>query len=121
MERAIALGFEGIMIKTLNGSYFCKRSYEWQKMKPFLSDEFEIIDFEEGEGRNERTLGKVIVSVDGVRVGVGSSFSDDERRDIWSHKEAYLGRLIEVQFQELIKETGSLRFPTVKGFRFDKE
>jgi DNA ligase-1 len=76
MNTAVQLGFEGIMVKPLSSKYECKRSYDWQKMKPFFSDEYEIVDFEEGDGKYKGTFGKVIVNVDGVSVGVGSGFSD---------------------------------------------
>jgi len=116
---AISMGFEGAMIKPLDSKYECKRSYAWQKAKLFQSDEFKIVDFEEGDGKYKGTLGKVIIDVNGTLVGVGSGFSDNERFDIWNNKEQYLGKWIEVQYQEKIKKTGSLRFPTVKGIRLD--
>lgn len=117
---AVSMGFEGAMIKPLNSKYECKRSYSWQKVKPFFSDEFKIIDFEEGEGKYKGTLGKVIIDVNGVSVGVGSGWSDAQRNDIWSNKDYYRDKFIEVQYQEKIEKTGSLRFPTVKGLRLDK-
>jgi DNA ligase-1 len=114
------MGFEGAMIKPLDSKYECKRSYAWQKAKLFQSDEFRIIDFEEGDGKYKGTLGKVIIDVNGVLVGCGSGFNDNERFDIWSNKDKYLGKWIEVQYQEKIEKTGSLRFPTVRGLRLDK-
>lgn len=119
-QLAVSMGFEGAMIKPLDSKYECKRSYAWQKAKLFESDEFKIIDFEEGDGKYKGTLGKVIIDVDSVSVGVGSGWSDAQRDDIWENQELYRGKYIEVQFQERIKKTGSLRFPTVKGIRLDK-
>jgi DNA ligase-1 len=117
---AMNMGFEGAMIKPLDSKYECKRSYSWQKAKVFQSDEFRIIDFEEGDGKYKGTLGKVIVDVNGVSVGVGSGFNDNQRNEIWNDKEQYLGKYIEVQYQEKIEKTNSLRFPTVKSLRLDK-
>jgi DNA ligase-1 len=118
-QYAMSIGFEGAMIKPLDGKYECKRSYTWQKSKVFESDEFKIIDFEEGDGKYKGTLGKVIVDVNGVAVGVGSGWTDADRSEIWGNKDRYLGSLIEVRYQEKTKDN-SLRFPTVKGFRIDK-
>jgi DNA ligase-1 len=118
-QYAMSMGFEGAMIKPLDGKYECKRSYTWQKSKVFESDEFAIIDFEEGDGKYRGTLGKVIVNVNGISVGVGSGFTDADRNIIWSDKDKYLGSIIEVKFQERTKDN-SLRFPTVKSFRLDK-
>lgn len=120
MSKVVSDGFEGIMIKPLNSKYKAKRSYDWQKLKPFMSDEFSIIGFEKGDGKYKETLGKVIIDVDGTQVGVGSGFSDTQRNDIWSNQSEYLGKQIEVQYQEKIAKTGALRFPTVKSIRLDK-
>lgn len=117
---AMDMGFEGAMIKPLDSKYECKRSYAWQKAKKFQSDEFRIVDFEEGDGKYKGTLGKVIVDVNGTLVGVGSGFNDNQRNEIWNNKEQYLGKYIEVQYQEKIEKTGALRFPTIKSIRFDK-
>lgn len=118
-QYAMSMGFEGAMIKPLDGKYECKRSYTWQKSKVFESDEFAIIDFEEGDGKYKGTLGKVIVDVNGVAVGVGSGWTDADRNEIWTNKDKYLGNIIEVKYQERTKDN-SLRFPTVKSFRTDK-
>ena len=120
MNKVVSDGFEGIMIKPLDSKYKAKRSYDWQKLKPFMSDEFYITGFEEGDGKYKGTLGKVIINVDGVEVGVGSGFSDNQRNDIWLHQNNYLNKQIEVQYQEKITKTGALRFPTVKSIRLDK-
>jgi len=120
MSTVVLDGFEGIMIKPLNSMYKAKRSYDWQKLKPFMSDEFKIIGFEEGDGKYKGTLGKVLIDVDNVFVKVGSGFSDAQRNDIWLNQQQYIGREIEVQYQERIAKTGSLRFPTVKSIRLDK-
>lgn len=119
-KQAIALGYEGTMVKKVDSFYQCKRTYDWQKAKEFFSDEFIIIGFEEGDGKYKGTLGKVIIDVDGTKVGVGSGFTDEERKDIWDNQDLYLGMQIEVQYQEKIAKTGSLRFPTVKSIRYDK-
>jgi DNA ligase-1 len=113
-------GYEGTMVKNCKATYKCKRTYDIQKCKTFFSDEFVIVGFEEGDGKYQGTLGKVIVDVDGLQVGVGSGFTDEERRDIWNNQDKYLGMQIEVQYQEKIAKTGSLRFPTVKSIRYDK-
>jgi DNA ligase-1 len=121
MNNVVANGFEGIMVKPLDSKYKAKRSYDWQKLKPFESDEFKIIGFEPGDGKLKNTLGKVIINVNGVSVGVGSGFSEAQRDDIWNNQQQYLNKWIEVQYQEKIEKTGSLRFPTVKNIRLDKE
>jgi DNA ligase-1 len=116
-EEVVRQGYEGIMVKNVRGYYECKRSVDWQKMKPFFTEEFAIIDFESGTGKYKDILGKVIIDVNGVAVGCGSGWTDEQRKEFWNNKDKYLGKFIEVQYQEKIEKTGSLRFPTVKGFR----
>jgi len=118
-QQAIDQGYEGIMIKDLTAKYQTKRSFAWQKMKLFYSEEFPIIGFEPGEGKYTNTLGKVLIDVGGVTVGVGSGFTEQQRDEIWNNQDKYLGKLIEVQYQEKIPKTNSLRFPTVKSIRID--
>jgi len=118
-NQVVNQGYEGIMIKDYTAKYKAKRDYGWQKFKPFYTEEFNIIGFMQGEGKYQNTLGKVFIDVDGITVGCGSGFSDLQRDEIWNNKEKYLGQLIEIQYQEKIVKTGSLRFPTVKSIRKD--
>ena len=112
-------GKEGVMCNLADAPYECKRTRNILKVKKMQSIDLKIVGFEEGDGKYKGTLGKVIIDVCGVSVGCGSGFSDNERLDIWSNKDKYLGKWIEVQYQEKIAKTGSLRFPTVKGVRLD--
>lgn len=116
-------GYEGSIIKDCDALYSfdtkSRRGYGWQKIKDFHTDDYEIIGYEEGTGKNKGALGAVWIDVDGVNVKVGSGFSDLQRRDLWENQEMNLGSYIEVQYQEKTKD-GSLRFPSFKRFRHDK-
>ena len=57
---AIAGGYEGIMIKDPYAPYECKRTVNWLKQKPFIEVSLEVIDIEEGTGRNEGRLGALV-------------------------------------------------------------
>lgn len=114
-------GFEGIIIKNPNSIYEFKRSNNWIKMKPTATLDLEIVDVKEGKGKYKGKLGSFIVDHKGVKVDVGSGFSDEQRCDFWSYKDQYhIGKIIEVRFQEVTLD-GSLRFPTFRQFRPDKE
>ena len=71
------------MIKDVDAPYTCKRSHAWLKAKPFIEVTLEVVDVEEGTGRNEGRLGAVVCEGldDGRRysVNVGSGFSDANR------------------------------------------
>ena len=89
------------------------------KLKAFYDADLNIEGFVEGTGKHEGKLGSVLVTYEGVQVQVGSGFNDALREQIWSDQESFLGRVIEVRYQE-VTENGALRFPTFKCFRNDR-
>ena len=123
-EDAVAAGFEGIMIKSLDAPYECRRSTFWLKWKPTITVDLNIVGFEEGTGRNEGRLGAIICEgVDNdrrIRVNVGSGLSDANRDEYWSARDQLLGDVIEVEADAVTQNqdgTYSLRFPRFVRFR----
>ena len=123
-EAAVEGGFEGIMIKSLDAPYECKRSDSWMKWKPTITVDLNIVGFEEGTGRNENRLGAIICEGDDndrrIRVNVGSGFSDALRDEYWASRDQLLGHLVEVQADAVTQNqdgTYSLRFPRFLRFR----
>ena len=123
-EDAVALGFEGIMIKSLDAPYECRRSTFWMKWKPTITVDLNIVGFEEGTGRNLGRLGAIICEgVDNdrrINVNVGSGLSDANRDEYWSARDQLLGDVIEVEADAVTQNqdgTYSLRFPRFVRFR----
>jgi DNA ligase-1 len=123
-KSAIENGYEGIMIKDLDAAYECKRSVAWLKLKPFIEVSLEVVDFEEGTGRNAGRLGAIICEGedDGrrIRVNVGSGFSDANRDSYWLARSSIIGHVAEVRADAVTQNqdgTYSLRFPRFLGFR----
>ena len=123
-KQAVEGGYEGVMIKDIDAPYECKRTHAWLKAKPFIEVTLEVVDVEEGTGRNEGRLGAVVCSGedDGkdIRVNVGSGFTDDNRSVFWSGRDALIGQLVEVRADAITQNqdgTYSLRFPRFKTFR----
>ena len=123
-KQAVEGGYEGVMIKDIDAPYECKRTHAWLKAKPFIEVTLEVVDVEEGTGRNEGRLGAVVCSGvdDGkdIRVNVGSGFTDDNRSTFWSSRDALVGQLVEVRADAVTQNqdgTYSLRFPRFKTFR----
>jgi len=135
-KEALDKGMEGIMIKPIDGTYQCKRSYNWLKIKPFIEVTLTVDGFEEGTGKNKGGLGALMVSGqdDGkyFELNVGSGLTDQLRDDIWKNKSIVLGQLVEIradaatlnQDSENDYVSGtvsepiySLRFPRFKTFR----
>jgi DNA ligase-1 len=122
--KAIAGGYEGIMLKDPTASYECKRSVAWLKLKPFIEVSLEVKDVEEGTGRNVGKLGALVCEGedDGKRinVNVGSGFTDSDRDSFWNSRSAMLGHIAEVRADAITQNqdgTYSLRFPRFLRFR----
>ena len=112
-------GHEGAMVKDLNAPYKFGRGPEVMKLKAFHDVDLKIERLLEGTGRHSGKLGSVVVNYHGVQVQVGSGFSDSLRETIWNDPESFVGRMIEVRYQEVTPD-GSLRFPTFVCFRNDR-
>jgi DNA ligase-1 len=117
--KAIAAGYEGLVLKTPRHQYQAKRSSDWLKLKEVQSVDAPVVGFYEGEGKYEGQLGGLIVDVKGIEVRVGSGLSDQDRVSIWNNKDNYLGMTAEVLYHE-VTPRGSLRHPRFKMWRGDK-
>ena len=119
-------GFEGIMVKPVNGIYECKRSTLWLKVKPFIEVSLTVKATEEGTGRNVGKLGALIVegkdSGKFIKTNVGSGLSDSDRETYWKAKDKLIGQIVEVRADAITqnqnaKDEWSLRFPRFLRFR----
>jgi len=123
-KKAVAEGYEGIMIKDIDAPYECKRSHHMLKAKPFIEVSLKVVATEEGTGRNVGKLGALVCqgTDDGkdILVNVGSGLSDVQRETFWDTKDRLLGMVAEVRADAVTQNqdgTYSLRFPRFKTFR----
>lgn len=123
-EYAIEQGFEGIMIKDPDAKYECKRSTSWLKQKPFIEVSLQVIEVEEGTGRNVGRLGALVLEgMDddkAIRVNCGSGFSDSDRDSFWTGRDSLPGQVVEVRADAITQNQDgsySLRFPRFLRFR----
>jgi len=123
-EASVEQGYEGIMIKSVDAPYECKRSDFWMKWKPTITVDLNIVGFEEGTGRNAGRLGAIICegvdSERNIRVNVGTGFSDGDRDSYWAEQSDLLGNVVEVQADAVTQNQDgsySLRFPRFVRFR----
>ena len=124
-QEVMAQGHEGIILKSTAGLYENKRVNHQIKIKAELEADLVVTDWIEGTGRNEGRLGALTVeSADGgVKVNVGSGFSDELRDEIT--KDSILGSIITVRYNEIIQDknssTKSLFLPRFLEVRLDKD
>ena len=123
-QDAIETGFEGIMIKDPEAIYECKRSTSWLKQKPFIEVSLEVVEVEEGTGRNVGKLGALVLEgVDddkAIRVNCGSGFSDADRDSFWIGRDSLPGQIVEIRADAVTQNQDgsySLRFPRFLRFR----
>lgn len=123
-QEAIDGGYEGIMIKDPSAVYECKRTASWLKLKPFIEVSLEVINVEEGTGRNQGRLGALVCQgVDDGRTistNVGSGFTDSDRDIFWNSRADLVGQIVEVRADAVTQNQDgsySLRFPRFLRFR----
>lgn len=146
-EEALAAGDEGLVVYTIDHRYRDERSWDWTRLVPLKSADCTCIGFEEGTGKLECSLGKIIVQFGSQKVKVGTGFTekpwknltipeknsikkkygdiDEEdyerirRGFIWGNQSFFLGKIAKCVYKEKTK-TGSMRQPRFKGWRLDK-
>ena len=124
--RAIAGGYEGIMLKDPEAPYERKRTVAWMKLKPFIEVSLTVVAVEEGTGKHLGKMGALLMegTDDGkfIRVSVGSGFTDGQREELWKFKDEAIGQIGEVRadaatINQNSDNVYSLRFPRFKTFR----
>lgn len=141
----VGQGYEGLMLRHPVIPYEWKRSNSLLKSK-LLNEtlaELTIVGYKPGkEGtKYENSLGAFLckgtvvdpIFTDGkkkigefdVTCEVGTGFSDDERKEIWEDPEAYVGKEIIINYQNMSQNSSdgsySLRFGIKKkGFKLDR-
>jgi bifunctional non-homologous end joining protein LigD len=145
LERARALGAEGIVSKLRTSIYEPRRTRTWLKVKCSHRQEFVVVGYTEPE-RSRTGFGALLLGVydeEGLLLfsgQVGTGFTEDELRDLTARLKA-MGRddsplsstprdlkhahwvspelVAEVEFTEWTDDA-RLRHPSYKGLRFDK-
>jgi ATP-dependent DNA ligase len=113
----VEAGYEGIMLRNVAGVYRANyRSNDLQKYKEFMEDEYRIIDFKEGEGRDAGAVIWVCETADGKEFTVRPRGTMTQRREWFNDGESYIGKMLTVVYQELT-EDGKPRFPVAKCVR----
>jgi DNA ligase-1 len=116
-DEYVAAGFEGLMLRNLKGRYAVgERSVDLLKMKEFQDDEYEVVDFYEGEGREAGCVMWRLKTAEGKEFGCRPEGTHEERAELLKEAASYVGKKLTVRFQELTKD-GIPRFPVGVAFR----
>jgi DNA ligase-1 len=138
-------GYEGLMVRSIDGPYKYGRStirqFYLAKLKRFLDSEAVIVGFEEQLKNNnpqakdnlgnskrsshkankvgKNTLGALIATHPTFgQIQIGSGFDDVLRKQIWNNQESYLGQTVKFKYFP-IGMKDKPRFPIFLGFRSD--
>ena len=111
----VAAGFEGVIIKGVNGKYTFKRNASWLKLKPFDTVDLVVVGTTEGNGKYAGTLGTLVAEghigtssgVVRVKTEVGSGFTDAQRGELWANRQLLVGMVVEVRYQDVTWADGS--------------
>jgi DNA ligase-1 len=123
-DQATENGWEGLMLRK-NCEYKGKRSKDLLKVKKFYDEEYKVIHCESGPVRyikdgkevEEEMLSNIVIEHKGNRVGVGSGFSIDQRKEFFEDPSKIMYKTVTIQyFEESKNKDGeySLRFPVLK-------
>jgi len=125
-DMCVQAGYEGAVIRNALGTYAIgHHSADTQKFKEFQDDEFPIIDFKEGTGKDAGTViwvcnTKVKGSAGGVEVvphfDVRPVGSHEYRARLFQDGESFIGKNLTVRYQNLT-EYGIPRFPVGRAIR----
>jgi DNA ligase-1 len=112
LDRVVALGGEGLMLRKPQSQYEKRRSSTLLKVKKFLDMEVIVTDYEAGKGRHKGRVGALWVKLStGKECKVGTGLKDKDRDNPPAK-----GSIIMVKYQETT-EDGMLRFPVYVGPR----
>jgi hypothetical protein len=112
----VAEGYEGIMLRNKTGLYKNARSIDLQKYKCFETEEFEIINYKEGEGQEEGCVIWICKTSEGKTFNCRPCGTREERSEMYQDGSSYIGKMITVKFQEWTDEKMP-RFPVAQAVR----
>jgi DNA ligase 1 len=111
----LSKGYEGAMARNSTGPYVGKRSYDLQKIKEFLDEDYPIIGINEGTGTFAGCGVFVCQTPEGVTFDVAMNGPKSRLREFLNDPSLWKGKILNVQYQ-YISKYGKPIFP--RGIRF---
>jgi DNA ligase-1 len=124
-EEIVALGGEGVILKSSHHVYECKRSKSWVKLKEVKDLDLEIVGWYPGEGKREGYIGGFICTDKSktLDVKIGSGFTEDDLKTLSVNPDSLIGRIAAIQYNVPITDkfgNRSLFLPRFIEVRSDK-
>lgn len=108
MQNYINIGYEGIMLRNMIGLYIHARSYDLQKVKPFMDSEFRIVGYK--RQNNSNSIIWICATEAGHTFTVAPNGTHQSRNLTDVDANAAIGQYLTVKYQELTTR-GVPRFP----------
>lgn len=108
LDKFIAEGYEGAMLRTLNSPYENKRTWSLCKVKVFESEELELVGMEQ-DVRGGGLIGAFVMKLnqptkdrDGnivttVKAGV-TGLTQEQQKNIWNNQDRYIGTMCTIEY-----------------------
>ena len=114
-------GYEGAIVREHDGEYrFGYRSNKLLKVKNFMDDEYEIIDYTTGVGKFAGCIVWICTTDDGTQFKVVPQGTMEERKELYEQAEEHIGEQLKVKYFELTDDNVP-RFPVGIGFRLAQD
>jgi DNA ligase-1 len=125
-KELVDIGGEGVIVKSPDHLYECKRSKSWIKIKEVNDCDLVIKGWYPGEGKREGFIGGLICedSSGEVKVKVGSGFTEEDLKTLSQDPDGLIGKIAACQYNVVINDkTGgwSLFLPRFIEVRTDKD
>lgn len=125
-KELVDIGGEGVIVKSPDHLYECKRSKSWIKIKEVNDCDLVIKGWYPGEGKREGFIGGLICedSSGEVKVKVGSGFTEEDLKVLSEDPDGLIGKIVAVQYNVLINDKSggwSLFLPRFVEVREDKD
>jgi len=119
-DLALSFGYEGLMIKKINGIWQGKKTDDMLKKKNEDTEEYEIVGYKEGKKNFKGMLGSFIFKdKEGNLVHCGIGYKLKQRKEFWKDKEKYINEKwwIEMVYQKDPNQVAKSRFASFKRLR----
>jgi DNA ligase-1 len=122
-QDCLALKYEGAMLLPNIPYFLGKKTNKLLKLKTFQSMDCPVLAIYRGEAGKEfeNTMGGItVMQENGVECNCGSGWSVADREYMWTHPDEFIGRIAEIQYQEIQQPHNRMQFPTFQRWRNDK-